>query len=135
MLPLTFIEPANLLVKNPKFQKGKRRLPTGREAAELEERATHQKRIRNQREEKNLQKDKDVAEQINLLQDGPAHLPTDIVEISDEEETMDTTCVSLIPPQILSSSNSDSASFCDMDDYEQIPIDHVDGISPTFEPL
>ena len=39
VLPLTFIEPSDLLVKNAKFQKGKKRLPTGREAAEWEERA------------------------------------------------------------------------------------------------
>lgn len=139
ILPLTFVEPSDLLVKNVKFQKGKKRLPTGREAAEWEERATHRKRTRGQIEEKNPQKEKDVAEQTRVLQEIQTHLTTNVVEISDEEErnveTLDITNVSPIPSRISSSSNSDSTSFCDIDHYEQVSIDHIDGPSPGFEPL
>lgn len=128
-----------MLVKNVKFQKGKKRLPTGREAAELEERATHRKRARGQIEEKNLQKEKDVAEQTRVLREAQTHLTADVVEISDEEErnveTLDITNVSPIPPRISSSSNSDSTSFCDIDDYKQMSIGHIDGTSPAFDPL
>lgn len=141
ILPLTFVESLNLLVKNAKFQKEKKRLPTGREAAEWEERATHRKRVRGQIEEKNLQKEKDVAEQTRVLQEAQTHLSTDVVEISDEEErnveTLDITNVSPIPPRISSLSNLDTTLFCNMDDYAQIqiPINHIDGTSPAFEPL
>lgn len=141
ILPLTFVRSLYLLVKNAKFQKEKKRLPTGREAAEWEERATHLKRVRGQIEEKNLQKEKDVAEQTRVLQEAQIHLNTDVVEISDKEErnveTLDITNVSPIPPRISSLSNLDTTLFCNMDDYEQIqiPINHIDGTSPAFEPL
>lgn len=67
ILLLTFIEPLDLLVKNIKFQKRKKRLPTVREAAEWEERVTYQKRAQGQIEEKNLQKEKDMAKQTRVL--------------------------------------------------------------------
>lgn len=80
-----------------------------------------------------------MAEQTRVLQEAQTHLTTDVVEISDEEErnveTLDITNVSPIPPRISSSSNSDSTSICDIDHYEQMSIDHIDGTCPAFEPL
>ena len=76
---------------------------------------------------------------LRVLRETQTHLTTDVVEISDEEkrnvETLDITNVSPLPSRISSSSNSDSTSFCDIDDYAQMSIDHIDGTSPAFDPL
>lgn len=61
-----------------------------------------------------------------------------MVEISDEErnvETLDITNVFPIQPRISSSTDSNSTWFCNMDDYKQISINHIDGTSSAFELL
>lgn len=76
-----------------------------------------------------------MAEQTIVFQEGQTHLFTVIVEISDEEETINTSWISPIPFWISSLSNLEFVTICDMDDYEQIFVSHVNNISPIFEPL